>query len=318
MRFRAAIPLFVIASTFAVETSAATPVGYLDAAGCDELRGWAQDPDVPDQPIAVHFYYGGPAGSGAPATTLIASVYREDLCTAIGSCEHGFLELSPFSLHDGQPHAVHAYGIDANGRTNPELGSSPGTLTCPPAVAPGEKRRLDGGAVADAWKFQSFWDLMPLDGPTADGLPEGEPLPEAPILVRGDGDPDTLWLDDNGVRREVPAAAIVTWRFDTTTATTVPASELDAMVLGTPLRARPVLFTRQGLFIVDDPQPRPSEGGAGGGMEGGGAEGGGPASGGGGGGSSESGCSAAHSGPDHSSLATMALALCVALLRRRS
>ena len=33
---------------------------------------------------------GGPAGSGAPGVPTVAGDDRSDLCTAIGSCNHGF------------------------------------------------------------------------------------------------------------------------------------------------------------------------------------------------------------------------------------
>jgi hypothetical protein len=111
----------------------APPVGWLDAAGCDglgALSGWSQDPDAPSEPTDVHVYFGGPAGSGAPGIPLSANVHREDLCAAIGSCEHGFLLPAPLSLFDGKDHPVHAYGIDKNGPNNAELSGSPKALNC--------------------------------------------------------------------------------------------------------------------------------------------------------------------------------------------
>ncbi len=83
------------------------PTGHLDAADCDSIRGWTQDPDDPGKALDVHLYFDGPAGSGAPAKGFTANVHRDDLCSAIGSCEHGFSVPPPLSLFDGSPHDVH-------------------------------------------------------------------------------------------------------------------------------------------------------------------------------------------------------------------
>ncbi|RYE83292.1 MAG: hypothetical protein EOO75_19515, partial [Myxococcales bacterium] len=113
----------------------APPRGSLDQAGCDTVNGWGQDPDAPDQAIAVHLYFNAPVGGpGAIGVPLTAGQKRDDLCTAIQSCNHGFSYPSPYALFDGQPHEVHAYGIDTGGGHNPSLGGK--TLTCaPPKLA---------------------------------------------------------------------------------------------------------------------------------------------------------------------------------------
>ncbi|MEJ7727849.1 MAG: hypothetical protein WKG00_01395, partial [Polyangiaceae bacterium] len=138
------------------EAHAVLPIGYLDSATCDAIVGWSQDPDEPAVGIAVHIYLGGPAGSGAPGVPITANVYRDDLCTAIGSCEHGYVLAPPLSLLDGAAHAIHAYGINNDAGGNPELGNSPRVLQCAPAAA-GVRRRVDGPAAFDSWKFNSYW-----------------------------------------------------------------------------------------------------------------------------------------------------------------
>ena len=103
----------------AYRADAAPPIGNFDAASCEGLHGWSQDPDEPAKVLQVHLYFGGPAGSGAPGVPISAGVHRDNLCTAIGSCEHGFVVLSPLSLHDGKPREVHAYGIDSQEAPTP-------------------------------------------------------------------------------------------------------------------------------------------------------------------------------------------------------
>lgn len=237
---------------------AVTPIGYLDGAGCEGISGWSQDPDEPDKPIDVHIYIGGPAGSAnAVAYATNAGVHRDDLCTAIGSCAHGFVTLSPLSLHDGQPREVYAYGIDSQGGPNPLLGSSPKVLSCAPAApAAGIKRKVDGVGTFDAWRFSSFWDLLPLGAAEADVVPEGPALPAVPELWSAEGGtPPGLWLIDGGVRRAVSDQVAATWRLDPAAAEAHPAADFEDVLEGTPLPARPVIFIGGGLYLLDDPQP---------------------------------------------------------------
>ncbi|HRI67284.1 MAG TPA: hypothetical protein PK156_23735 [Polyangium sp.] len=241
---------------FSSSAHAVQPIGYLDNAGCDVIAGWSQDQDIPDSAIDVHVYFNGPAGTpGAPAIGTRADVHRDDLCTAIGSCAHGYYVKSPYSLHDGMPHDVYAYGIDNAGEGNPVLGNSPRTLQCAPAAQTGVRRRIDDVPTLDAWHFSTFWDLLPLTATDADALPEGTDMPERPHLVQADdGTPEVYW-DDHGVKRHITQADVAEWRFDLGQVQKVPAAEIQAMPTGTSLRTRPVLFIHGGLYVVDDPQP---------------------------------------------------------------
>jgi hypothetical protein len=235
---------------------AVQPVGYLDNAGCDVIAGWSQDQDIPDTPIPVHVYFNGPAGTpGAPAVAITANVHRDDLCAAIGSCVHGYSVMSPFSLHDGAPHDVYAYAIDNAGEGNPLLGNSPRTLQCTPSAQTGIRRKIDGVPSFEAWRFSSFWDLLPLAAAEADLLPEGMAIPSRPELVQADDGTPEVYLVDHGVRRHVTINDGSTWRLDLGQVVVLPAAEIQAMPLGTPLRPRPVLFIHGGLYLVDDPQP---------------------------------------------------------------
>lgn len=275
----------LVASAFAFATlvvagvaAAVPPTGYLDNAGCDAIAGWAQDPDEPAAGIAVHLYLGGPAGSGAPGVAVTANVYREDLCAAIGSCEHGFAMAPPLSLLDGQPRNVHAYGIDAPGGTNPELGSSPRVLQCAPSAV-GVRRKLVSLSAVDAWKFSPFWDVLPLPAAEAAGLAAGRDLPDAPVLVTSDDGTGALWLDDGGVRRAVPPEAVAAWHLDPAQAKVISAAELSGLVPGPSLRPRPVVVMFEGVALIDDvlpevPAATTSSAGAGGGGGDGGSGGG--------------------------------------------
>ena len=62
--------------------------------------------------------------------------YKNDLCQAIGSCNHGYAYPIPVSLQDGAMHTVHAYGIDTAGGNNPELSGGPKGFTCAPPALP--------------------------------------------------------------------------------------------------------------------------------------------------------------------------------------
>lgn len=244
------------AASFALAGAAGAvePIGYLDGAGCDVIAGWSQDPDEPAKGIDVHLYLGGPAGSGAPAAVVTANLYREDLCAAIGSCEHGFYLLPPLSLFDGGARDVFAYGIDSQGGPNPLLGASPKPLQCAPAAS-GVRRKVAAVSAVDTWKMSSFWDLMPLPADAAAALATGPDLPDAPVLVSPDDGSGALYLLDAGTRRLVPPGAIGPWRFDTSKAEVRPAAEIQAIVEGPNVRPRPVLVLFEGLSLVDDPLP---------------------------------------------------------------
>jgi hypothetical protein len=232
------------------------PTGYLDSATCDGITGWTQDPDDAGKAIDVHLYFGGPAGSGSPAKGFTANVHRDDLCAAIGSCEHGFSVRPPLSLLDGDPHPVHAYGIDSEGGANPELGSSPGTLACKAPAPKGVRRHVVNPESLAAWKLDLFWQKLPLDDAGIALLPEGVDLPAAPALVQADDGSPEVWLVDGEYRRHVPdPAAMAAWGFAFGDIQSKPAAEVNALTLGPDVRAAPVLVMDSAgkVELVDDP-----------------------------------------------------------------
>jgi uncharacterized protein (TIGR03382 family) len=150
------------------------PTGWIDDVTCEGgIAGWAQDPDDLDAPIDVHLYFGGPAGDPmARAVSVTAGDHREDLCTAIGSCAHGYRVAIPAEFFDDADHAVHAYGIDSAGGTNPELRGSPATFRCALAAMPDPMPEPEPEPEPD-----------PGPGPDPDPTPDPGPKP-------GDDPPD--------------------------------------------------------------------------------------------------------------------------------
>jgi hypothetical protein len=233
------------------------PRGTLDAAECSGVRGWAQDGNVPKDPIDVHLYFGGPAGSPAPGKSYRAADTRADLCAPLGSCEHAFNPEPPRSLLDGKPHPIHAYAIDTEGGRNPELDASPKSFVCAEQPPAGRLRHVLNPEVFAGWKFTMFDDVQPLTEAQLAAYPLGAPFASLPKMVRGTGTP-RVYVVDEGFRRPVadpPTAA--RWHLDLSMVTELPLSELDAIPLGPPLRRRPFLVQGAGpaIYLVDDVLP---------------------------------------------------------------
>lgn len=246
------------------------PVGYLDSATCDGVKGWAQDPDEATKSIGVHLYFGGPAGApGASAIAVAADDDRADLCKAIGSCNHGFDWPMPLSLFDGKPHEIHGYAIDSKGGTNPELAQSPRTATCAPFAVSGVRRWIKNPDVLAAWKMTFFEHVMPIDDGALTKLPEEGPLPDAPTLVKADDGSPQVWLVEGGVKRHVPNPTVAArWRFDLTKVATWTKSKVDGLREAAPVRDRPIAVRGTGpaVYLVDDsltsaPLPPSADGG---------------------------------------------------------
>lgn len=233
------------------------PRGTLDAVACDGVRGWAQDGNVPKDPIDVHLYFGGPAGSGAPGVPVKASKTRADLCTPLGSCEHAFAYDPPRSLLDGQPHPVHAYAIDSEGGANAELAGSPKSFVCAAPPPSGQLRHVTDPAAYAAWKFSGVLDVQPVTDAALAGHARGPAFPAVPVLVRGEGTP-AVYVVDQGFKRHVPDPATAErWHLDLAAVQVKPLPEVDALLVGPALRARPMLVKGDGpaVFVVDDVLP---------------------------------------------------------------
>ncbi|MDC0718775.1 M15 family metallopeptidase [Nannocystis bainbridge] len=234
------------------------PQGYLDTVDCETVYGWAQDPDAPDASIDVHVYFNAPAGDPAGiGVSTSANIHREDLCMVLGSCAHGYKVDVPNSLRDNATHPVHVYGIDIEGQKNPQLSQSPLSFTCAPPALTGVRRHIADPAVVTAWKFDMFWDLVTVDDPTLLAIPEWIAIEPAPQMMRADDDSPEVWLKDGPVRRHIPSPEIAdNWDLDLGTVVTLPAAEVYAIPVGTPLRDKPILVKGAGpeVYQLDDRQ----------------------------------------------------------------
>lgn len=246
---------------------AAPPAGNVDATACEGIRGWAQDPDAPEAAIDVDIYFDGAAGeAGAVGVRRRADIPRDDLCEPLGSCDHGFELEVPLSLQDGAPHPVHAYGIDDAGADNAELAQSGASVQCErPPLPDGVVRALATDSLA-AWHLDPFWQSIRIDATELADYDAGPALGSVPLLVRTASAPE-VWLVDAGWRRHVPDPEVAAaWGFDLAAAEIVTDDILAQWREGTPVRARPILVSTDGLtmHLVDDAQHDDGSGDGGG------------------------------------------------------
>ena len=222
------------------------PTGYLDEASCDGgIRGWVVDHDDAEQPIEAILDFEGDQHA------VLADLYRGDLCENLGFCDHGFHMPAPLSLFDGSEHGISAGA--AYGDQIVELFESPKSFACEaPDIAGAGLRRIDD---LDAWGLSAFWDEgAHIDADVVAAQAIAEDFDAAPKLLL---DEDTLYLHDQsrGELREVSVQAQWGWRFDAAAAAEDP-SAIDALPIGDPLPARPILVERQGeWYVVDGVDP---------------------------------------------------------------
>lgn len=234
------------------------PEGWLDAAACDGLRGWARDPDAPDSAIDVVFTIDAPLfAPGSSAFRTTAGVHRDD----VG--DHGFSMPVPYGFMDGRDHPVYAYGGGAAGGGGAELSGSPGTLHCDRPAAPfsdGVRRHVTDPTSFAAWQFASS-DIVVLDDATLAAFPESDPWPAAPELFAAAGDPAVYLRDVRNAapaRRHVPSPeAMAMWRFDWAAIASVDLAARDALAADVDLSTRPYLVRGSGdaIYVIDAPPP---------------------------------------------------------------
>ncbi len=259
-----------------VGPAAAPPQGSLDAASCDGIRGWAASPDDATVPIEARLYFDGAAGDGKTVGhPVLADVARDDLCSVLGDCNHGFEVGLPLGILDGKSHSVRAYASDGSAAL-PELGGSPKDLSCSFELPSGVRRKVADLDAQNAWHFSEFWDQIEVSDGVIDTLPQGEDLADAPRVVVSSADPASLWLVDRGKKRHVGSVQIArAWDFDAASAEPLDASALADLPDGVDLRPRPVVLRSADgqLWLVDDAEtpnlPSGSSGAGGGGADGG-------------------------------------------------
>jgi len=219
----------------------APPTGLFEAASCDEIRGTAKDPDAPDKPIAVRLYIDGAVGD--PAARLLNL-----------TAGPAFTSKVPLALQDGKPHELRALAVDSAGGPNTELPGGPKTITCAAVVPDGVRRHVTGPAAYASWNFDPLWSQVTIDDGKLSAIPRGADLPAAPKLQKAPDAPE-VYLIDSGFKRHVPnVEALVAWEFDGTSIEEVPASELEKLPSGPPVRERPYLVKGAGpeVFLIDD------------------------------------------------------------------
>ncbi|HEY0137301.1 MAG TPA: hypothetical protein VGB85_24630, partial [Nannocystis sp.] len=138
----------------------------------------------------------------------------------------------------------------------------PRTLMCMPAID-GVRRHVQNPMSLAAWKFEAFFDMLTVEDALLESLVEATALPETPVMVRGDDGSPEVWLVDGVMgeyRRHVPDPKVAAaWRLDLATVTTVPAGDIEVLMMGPPLRPRPFLIKGTGpaVYVLDDPLPVP-------------------------------------------------------------
>lgn len=113
------------------------PYGWHDNSSCSSVAaGWTCDPSNFSEPLAVHVYRDGPAGSGTFVGAYTASDTRSDVASSCGGyANHGYNVPFPDALRDGQTHTYYTYAIDTpGGQNNPLLSGSPKSVSCPAPI----------------------------------------------------------------------------------------------------------------------------------------------------------------------------------------
>jgi glycoside hydrolase-like protein len=238
--------------------SSVTPAGYLDEADCNAVAGWAWYKPSPGTAIFADIYYDGAAGSaGSTGIRLTAGNARADLCTAIGSCNHGFSMPPPRGVLDGSPHAVYAYGINPNaGDPNALLSDAPKTLTCPaPAIAAGSvKRHVTNPTILSDWRFDTFVDMASYTTAAIAAVADGADFGDPPDLVQVSGQPAIYVVDGTYSRHVVNPESFSAWRFTGADVKPITAAALSALTTGPDWPAVPLLVkdpTAPSIYLLD-------------------------------------------------------------------
>ncbi|MGH7280818.1 MAG: hypothetical protein ACRELY_04790 [Polyangiaceae bacterium] len=206
--------------------------GYLDTASCTTITGWSEDPDSPGTAVSVNLTFDAPLGkSGSGTMRLSANVHRTDLCSAIGSCNHGYSVAMPTGVRDGKRHTVYAYGHDVQGGATNELNQAPKTFTCaPPAIPSGVKRHILSEAAMRAWKFDPLLDVAHEPATAVDAITAAPDLEAKPLVVKADDGTASVWVIDNAQKRHVlNHASLVAWGF---TVGSMKAADVNALPQG--------------------------------------------------------------------------------------
>ncbi|MDB4995568.1 MAG: putative exported peptidase [Myxococcaceae bacterium] len=235
----------------------AAPKGFLDGADCTSISGWAQDPSAATTKIFTDLYFNGAKGD-AKATKLRvqAGLARPDLCTTLGSCDHGYVTSTPRGTMDGAVHSVYAYGVDTKGGADARLTNAPKSITCTaPAIgANAIKRAVPDAAALKSWAFDTFVDMAPYSTADLAAVSNGVAIEEAPTLVQVAGQPDIFVVDGTEQRRIVNPTSFAAWRFTTASVKPIAAADLAALSKGFDWPVTPLLVkdpTADTVYMLD-------------------------------------------------------------------
>ena len=206
---------------------------------------------------------------------ITAGTSRPDLCTAIGSCNHGFSIAAPLGMQDGKAHDVYAYGIDTQGGANSLLTDAPKSFTCPNATPPldalhGVKRHVVDPTAMTAWKFSSLTDVAPEPDAIVNALPASADWQEKPTVVQADDGTPEVWIIDGEVRRHIVSPdSLAAWHFTGADVVKTKAATVYSFAQGADLPASPFLLQGSGpaIYVLDvapGTAPSPPEGADGG------------------------------------------------------
>jgi hypothetical protein len=299
------------------------PGGYIDTADCTAgITGWAQDPDTPTAPVNAALTFDGPVFSpGSQGMTFVANMSRQDLCGALGSCEHAFSIPIPLNMLDGNAHGVWGYAGDTTGGPAGVLFNSGRTFQCPTATPPvdpphGVKRHVTDPPSYAAWKFVQLTDVSKQPDAVVSSYAQAGDWSATPTIVQADDGTPEVWIIDGEVRRHViNPDSLVAWHFTGDDVKKTPAADVYKYSKGLDLPAKPFLMqgSDPAIWVLDyspdSPPPNAPAGDAGSppsrnGNTDNGASGPG-------------GCSVGVANrTDHQALAYLALALALVLTRR--
>lgn len=235
------------------------PRGYLDAASCTTISGWAQDQVAPTASINVTVTVDATLGhTGTGSFGLSADVVRADLMKPLGSENHGFSIGTPLSLLDTQAHKVYAYAVPKTaGMPTTLLSDAPKTMTCAMATPPiaadkAVKRHVVSPTSMKSWKLTSFWDVAPETVATVASYEAGDDFPAAPEAIKSDDGSAAVYVVDGMTKRHVVnPASLAAWQL---TPKTTPAATVDAMADGPDWPAKPFLVQATGdaaVYAID-------------------------------------------------------------------
>ena len=231
--------------------------GFLDLASCSSIGGWSQDPDEVKQPVDVVLSDGAYVAGNGKSWRVAADNNRTDLCTSIGSCNHGYSEPVPRSLLNGAAHAIHAYGVNVVGGGLNELTGSPRSITCRATFPAGVKRHVVNPASMAAYGFSYFFDMTVISDTALNGFVTGSEFPAARTVVKSPSSAAVWLLDGKYKRHIINPASLAAWNISVSAIKPTTDAALAKLTTGPELISNPILIKGSGdaVYVIDAPIP---------------------------------------------------------------